>query len=181
MPLVVALAGRRVDAADAETARFPLDAVPRVQGRLRQLLAAQGAAALVCSAACGADLVALEVAQALGLRCRVVLPFAAERFRETSVTDRPGHWGPIYDRVIAGAQAAGDLVILDGAGEGGAAYKAANERIVADALALGGGVPVDAMGVVVWEGRTRGEGDATQGFADLARAQGLQVEEVLTT
>jgi hypothetical protein len=70
MRCVIALAGRRIDAPDAETPRFPLAAVPFVREQLDALFADRGATALVCSAACGADLVALDAATELGLRCR---------------------------------------------------------------------------------------------------------------
>jgi hypothetical protein len=109
---VVALAGRRIDAVDTNPPRFPLEAVPTVRRRLADLLAKERAAALVCSAACGADLVALEEAERLGLKRRVVLPFPPERFRKTSVTDRPGDWASVFDRVIAAAESTGDLVVL---------------------------------------------------------------------
>ena len=89
---VIALAGRRIDAADTNPPRFPLEAVPTVRRRLADLLAKERAVALVCSAACGADLMALEEAERLGLRRRIVLPFPPERFRKTSVIDRPGDW-----------------------------------------------------------------------------------------
>lgn len=180
---VVALAGRRVDPPGADTPRFPPGNVGPVRERLRSFLEARRAAALVCSAACGADLLALEAAEALGLRRRVVLPFAPERFRETSVVDRPGDWGPLYDRVLEAARRAGDIVMLEGAGEGAAAYAAANARILEEALALAGGAPVPAgaaLAAIVWEGRPRGPDDATQQFAELARGRGLAVEEVLT-
>ena len=180
---VVALAGRRVDAPGTEPPRFPLENVPVVRERLAELLARERAAALVCSAACGADLLALGEAERLGLRRRVVLPFAPGRFRETSVVDRPGDWGPLYDRVVEAARRAGDLVVLEGAGEGAAAYAAANARILEEALALAGGAPVPvgaALAAIVWEGRPRGPDDATQQFAELARGRGLAVEEVLT-
>jgi hypothetical protein len=188
MPPVVALAGRRVDPPDAGTPRFPPGNVGLVRGRLRLFLEDRRAAALVCSAACGADLLALEAAGALGLRRRVVLPFAPGRFRETSVVDRPGDWGPLYDRVVEAARRAGDLVVLEAAGEGAPAYAAANARILEEALALAGGavsggapVPAGAaLAAIVWEGRPRGPDDATQQFAELARGRGLAVEEVLT-
>ena len=73
MARVVALAGRRIDAADAANPFSPR----QVRGRSRSvaaLLRAERIEALVCSAACGADLIALEAAGALGLRRRVVLP-----------------------------------------------------------------------------------------------------------
>ena len=91
---VVALAGRRIDLPEAQVPRFPLENVQEVGRRICEALYEMHAVALVCSAACGADLVALEQAKQLGLRRRIVLPFAPERFRETSVVDRPGDWGP---------------------------------------------------------------------------------------
>ena len=57
---VVALAGRRIDAPGADPPRFPPERVPAVRQRLVDMLAAEQAAVLVCSAACGADLVALR-------------------------------------------------------------------------------------------------------------------------
>jgi hypothetical protein len=175
---VAALAGRRIDAPDAATSRFPLATTELVRGRLQALLHAERSDALVCSAACGADLIALEGAGALGLRRRVVLPFAPERFRETSVTDRPGDWGPRFDRIIKEVRAKNDLVVL-GLDQGDdATYATANEAILNEAEAVAGGEQVVA--VIVWEGGSRGEGDLTEAFATLARARGHPVREVLT-
>src|SRR3954454_21697157 len=100
MPAVVALAGRRMDAPGTEPPRFPLENVPVVRQRLAAMLAKESAVALGFSAACGANLIALEEAERLALRRRIVLPFSPERFRETSVVDRPGDWGPVFDRLI---------------------------------------------------------------------------------
>lgn len=125
---IVVLSGRRVDARDAGVRRFPLDAVAKVGESIRRLFVERTASALVCSAACGGDLVALEQAAALGITRRVVLPFESARFRTPSVVDRPGDWGPAFDRVVDEVSAAGDLVVL--AGEPGvAAYLAAVTRI----------------------------------------------------
>ena len=106
---VVALAGRRIDLPEAQVSRFPLENVQEVGRRICEALYKMHAVALVCSAACGADLVALEQAKQLGLRRRIVLPFAPEKFRETSVVDRPGDWGPLYDQQVAATAAAGDF------------------------------------------------------------------------
>ncbi len=180
---VVALAGRRIDAVGADPPRFPLEAVPTVRRRLAEVFARERAVALVCSAACGADLIALEEAERLGLRQRIVLPFAPERFRETSVVDRPGDWGPVFDRIVAGAAAVGDLVVLGGSGEDDdVAYAAANAAIVHEAQRLaweGDGAPLLAA-VVVWEGAARPGTDATGGFRSLALAAGFEERPVLT-
>jgi hypothetical protein len=179
MARIAALAGRRIDAADAPP-RFPLANVERVGERLEALLR-EGSGALVCSAACGADLIALEAAGRLGLRRRIVLPFAAERFRATSVTDRPGDWGPLFDRIVGEVAAAGDLVLL-GLEEGDeGTYAAANHAILNEAEGLAGGDPPAVVAVIVWEGASRGAGDLTEAFATAARARGHPVREVLTT
>lgn len=97
---VVVLAGRRTDAATAATKRFPLSNVPFVKQHLHRLFQTEGFTMLICAAACGADLLALEVAGELGISTHIILPFAPELFRLTSVVDRPGDWGPRYDQLI---------------------------------------------------------------------------------
>jgi hypothetical protein len=154
---VVALAGRRIDAAGTHPPRFPSEAVATVRQRLVDLLSENGTVALVCSAACGADLLALEAAEQLGLRRRIVLPFPPERFRQTSVVDRPGEWGPLFDRLVAAATAAGDLVVLpSNNGDDEAAYVAANKAIIREAEALARDYDTRRrLAVVVWEGAAR--------------------------
>jgi hypothetical protein len=178
---VAALAGRRIDATDATMPRFPLANADVVRGRLEALLRARGTEILACSAACGADLIALDVAGALGLRRRVVLPFAPERFRESSVTDRPGDWGPLFDRIIGEVQARGDVVMLGLDVGDDATYAAANDAILNEAERLAGDDPGDVVAVIVWEGASRGEGDLTEAFATSAGGRGHVVDEVLTT
>jgi hypothetical protein len=187
MMRVIALAGRRIDAVDAAESRFPLSHAPVVQERLRALFVARHVSALVCSAACGADLLALEVAGSLGLRCRVVLPFERRRFRDTSVTDRQGDWGPRFDRVIDTVAVRRDLVVLEATGDSDTAYAAVNEAILDHAHQLAGSrddarsVPEhDILAVVVWDGKSRGEGDLTAKFAAAARARGIAVEAIPT-
>jgi hypothetical protein len=122
--MVIALAGRRVDAPGTDTPRFPPANVAAVQDRIRHLLVEQTTHALVCSAACGVDLLALEVAGALGIRRRIVLPFVRARFRDTSVVDRPRDWGERFDRVLDAVEANRDLVVLGNAEDDAAAYLA---------------------------------------------------------
>lgn len=177
--MIIALAGRRVDSPDAKKKRFPLENVAAVRGRVNALFKECGATGVVASAACGADLIALSEARQLGLRCRVVLPFERVRFRETSVTDRPGEWGVLYDEVLDGVEAAGDLVVLKNV-PADEAYAAANGAIVLEALALAQSVCQAAIAVLVWDGASRGEDDLTEQFRDRARQCGLDVREVLT-
>ena len=176
--MILALAGRRIDAEGAQPPRFPLGNAEVVRGRLRALLRVEQPAALASSAACGADLLALLEAGTLGIRRRVVLPFERQRFRASSVTDRPGDWGPSFDLVVDEVATRGDLVILDGA-DGDEAYAAANGRVLDEALRLAAS-PRDAAAVLVWEGASRGAGDLTAAFGDGAAARGLRVIHVKT-
>ena len=179
---VVALAGRRVDAVDAHRPRFPLENTSLVRQRLADLMIHERAVALTSSAACGADLIALEEAERLGLRRRIVLPYPPARFRESSVVDRPGNWGPLFDRVVAAAALAGDLVVLDAtAATGDAAYAATNKAIIREAQSLAAGRGHRLLAVLVWEGAARPQGDATGGFQRLAADAGFAERTVMTT
>jgi hypothetical protein len=177
--MIVALAGRRVDSANAKEARFPVLNVETVRKGIRAVLQNKNATVLVSSAACGADLIALSEAGQLGLRRRVILPLERERFRDTSVTDRPGEWGPIYDQVLDEVEAAGDLVILQN-GSDGEAYSAANHAILDEAVALATAVHKPAVAVLIWDGVSRGDHDLTEEFGVEARKRGLAVSEVRT-
>ena len=178
---VIALAGRRVDAADAPHPRFPSSRADAVRQRLGAVLVEHAAVALVASAACGVDLLGHEAAAPLGLRRIVVLPFAPARFRELSVTDRPDgetRWGPAFDRLLREVPRA-DLRVLDLA-EGSAAYDAASVRILDEAEQLAASLGATTLAVVAWDGVATGPTDHTAAFAAEARRRGVRVEEVAT-
>lgn len=185
---VVAITGRRIDAPGSQIDRFPLESAPAVQTRIRDVLREIGAQAVVCSGACGADLLALSVAEELGIQAYVVLPFARERFRETSVVDRPGDWGPMFDQLIDHAQARGRLDVIEASGSNHDAYLDAVKRIVDEAVeltkhALDGQVAVVAGSltvVAVWDGEPRGPDDITAYFLAEAQQRGFAAREVLT-
>lgn len=178
--MTAALAGRRIDAPDADPPRFPPEAVPAVREALRETFEGAGVTVLVASGACGADLVALDVAGRLGVRRRLVLPVDPAAFRAASVTDRPDpahDWGALFDRVVAEVEAAGDLVVLD-VGATQAGFEAVTAALLTEAERLAdGGTP---LGVVVWEGASRGDGDLTAAFAEAASQRGWAVAEVRT-
>jgi len=186
--MIITLAGRRIDAQDASVARFPLEVSPAVRTHLRALLKELGATTLVSSAACGADLLALEAAGELGLQRRVILPFAPAAFRASSVIDRPGDWGTIFDRVIADVERSGDLVLIDVQPETPAAFRSTNRAILDEAQKLASRQRRGArtaqqrhiLAVIVWDGHSRGEIDLTVDFANQARARSIPITEVLT-
>jgi len=141
-----------------------------------------GATALVSSAACGADLLALDTAQDRAMRVRIILPFSETRFRTSSVIDRPrpDFWGTMFDRVMATARASGDVIELDCADEGDAAYLTANEAIIAEAKTLADRAGVCPVCMIAWDGTPRDPNDITKKFADRARESGFQLREVRT-
>jgi hypothetical protein len=177
--MIIALAGRRIDSTDANETRFPLQNVEKVRIKIREIFTKTAATTLVSSSACGADLIALSEAGKLGLRRRVVLPFERQHFRESSVADRPGDWGDVYDQAMDSVESAGDLIILDDE-EGEEAYSAANCVILDEALRLSNEDKEPISAVLVWDGRSRGKRDLTEGFGIEARKRGLAVEDVST-
>jgi len=175
---VVALAGRRTDASDTQTSRFPLKSIERVRKELQHLFLAARTEKLVCSAACGADLVALEVAGELGIERHVIIPFSVPEFRRISVTDRPGAWGPLYDQVMAAVSAQGLLQLLGRDTTDDAAFSLTNKAIIKQAqLLAGGGIP---LAVVVWEGESQEPIDATREFLRLARQAEFEAQTIIS-
>lgn len=176
----MALAGRRIDATDATPPRFPSVAIAAVEARLAGMFREECAAVLVCSAACGADILALEVAVSLGLQTRLVLPFAAAVFRSSSVIDRGNAWGPRFDRVLEIALQRQDVVTLNQCTEPADAYEAANVAILAQASELAEAMRARKLAVTVWDGVPRASRDGTAAFATVARRLGWQLRELST-
>jgi hypothetical protein len=176
---VIAVSGRRIDAPNRYPARFPLANIASVRKRIAAVLRSEHVIALVSSAACGADILSLQEAAKLGIRRRIVLPFAAQRFRRTSVSDCPGDWGDEYDRLIAEARAVGDLLVLHKAlsHDDDAAYSAVNNAIISEAESLAvtlPGRPHRLLPVIIWEGSARPEADRTGEFRKIAAKAGFE-------
>lgn len=185
--MIVALAGRRIDAPNVglgenpEKARFPAANEPVVGERIRQFFQRQEATALVCAAACGADLLALEAAGELGIRRRIVLPFSRVQFRNTSVTDRGGDWGERFECVVDEVERNGDLVVLGYAKDDPKAYTGTNLVILDEADRMAHELDRSALAAVVWDGRPRDDGDVTQHFLREAGKRQFQIIEISTT
>lgn len=176
---VAALAGRRVDAPGARP-RFPSANLLQVRASIQQELERLGVRTLVCSAACGADLLALAVAGELGIRRRAILPTGPASFRRTSVEDRPGDWGVLFDRIITEVRERDDLVTLDDRGDETQQYFRTNTRILDDAQQIAAETHAEAVAIAVWDGQSRGEPDVTDAFRREARRRGLRVIEIST-
>jgi hypothetical protein len=186
---VVALSGRRVDAVGETNPRFPLECVPIVRERIREVLQKTRARVLVCSAACGADLLAIEEARDLGLDVQVILPAPRRTFRRTSVVDRPGDWGEVFDRQMDLAEQEGTVHRMKAAASSNyvgyvSALKVILDQAVGYANRTRKGKAADVPGrvtaLIVWNGQSRGDKDVTAKFLQQARDRRFSVREVFT-
>lgn len=178
--MIIALAGRRVDAANAATPRFPAAQIDKVRTELQSFFTSHSVAGLVCAAACGADILALEVAGELGLRRRIVLPFGRGDFRAMSVVDRGGDWGKRYDLLLAAVEAQDDLVEFAHDKEDMQTFFTGNLDILDQAQWLAQQTGADVAALIVWDGKSRGTDDVTGHFKQEAESRGLGVAEILT-
>lgn len=179
--MIVALVGRRIDAHAHHPARFPAHCEPEVRSRLRNLLVRVRASVLVASAACGADIIAHEVAGELGMRRVLLLPTDPARFRTHSVQDRGIGWGPRFDIVLHEVTQQGDVRVLrlDATRE---SYLRVNETMldVAQGIASHMNGETKVLAVAVWDGASYGDDDVTAAFVEEAERRGVRVEEVRT-
>ena len=179
--MIIALAGRRIDAPDAKAIRFPLSKVDEVKEKLRALFISLKPKALVCSAACGADLLALQVAGELGILRSIVIPFDQQLFKSTSVTDRPGDWGLLYDKMCEAVATEDGIEVLSYPQNDDETYRRTNIDILEKAKALANKHGSDDLiSVIVWDGKSREEGDITDHFRKEAKARDFTIHEVIT-
>jgi hypothetical protein len=187
---VVALAGRRIDVEGATPARFPLEQAESVKSELRALFHDLQPSMLICSAACGADLLALEAAAELRIPATIVLPFDQTRFRETSVIDRPGDWGTRFDTVLRQVKASGSIMVVQpSSANDDETYALVGDELLSLAQKLAASsTKVDesnseqkqVAAVVVWDGTSRGPTDLTDRFRRDALARNFVIYEVST-
>lgn len=84
-PVIGVFTGHMFDAADRESSRFPIELKDQVAAEIGEMIDSSDIRIGYCSAACGGDLLfALEMIKR-GRELNIVLPFAADNFRRTSV------------------------------------------------------------------------------------------------
>jgi hypothetical protein len=176
---VLALAGRRIDPAGANEPRFPPENEAMVAVRIRNVMVSAASQAVVCSAACGADILALEAAAQLGLGRRVVLPFSRQQFRATSVADRGEEWGRRFDAILQ-QMPSEDILELNLQGGNTEAYATTNSKIIDEAAGWASMTGRRTLAMLVWNGFSRGGTDLTDGFRRLAVERKLEVIPVPT-
>ncbi len=176
-PPVLVFTGHMIDRPGRAGARFPASLEPAVRAAIRERVATLRPAAAYGSAACGADLLCLELVREAGGETHVVLPFPAADFRRESVEFAGGDWGGRLDAALAAATSV--TVASDHCASGSAApYEYANllltgmGRLRAQAL----GSRLEALAVL-----DRGAAGAAGGAgsaADLWSGLGLATHEI---
>jgi hypothetical protein len=172
---VLAQAGLRVDRPNAPAARFPAANLDLVRQRIRNYFETSKPDFLVTSAACGTDLLSLEVAGELSIKRVVLLPTDPGVFRVSSVADRPGNWGEMFDQLLKEV----NVEILDVPG-GQTGYLETNIRLLERAQTLASSNNTVARALVVWDKKPRGPDDVTGHFLAQARLRKMPVVEIST-
>jgi hypothetical protein len=177
--VIVVFGGVQIDGSDMIRPRFTESAVAEVSRRTLATLDKLRPRLVLGAAASGADLTVLRAAWLIGLTRLVVLPFSAERFRETSVACRGEKWIRTYDRMLASLRD-GELEILDEA-EDDSVYERTNTRLLERARELGGADEEIKLLVLRPAAETRGDpASVTDDLVDQAADRGLEVVEVVT-
>jgi hypothetical protein len=180
MSTIVILAGRRIDAENASIERFPRRMVANVAKSIRDTLTECSAICLVCSAAAGADLLALDTALDIGIRCRVVIFSSVEEFGRASVSDRGPEWEAMYTRVIR-AVGSCNLVCVPAGSDDASSFRQVNERLFEEAFAEKESQNVtDEVSVAVWDQRRKSEPDFTAEYIDIAKKYGIKLISITT-
>lgn len=173
---VVALAGRLIDRPGGMRSRFPPESISRVRAQLAKIFSDLNARDLVSSAAAGADLLALEAAEASGLRRHVILPGHPSDFVEHSVASRPGPWPALFRQLVLTAEPRLTRRTL---GLPVNAYAEVNAAILEQAQTIAHDAGTSPIAILVWDA-DRGEDDTTADFGDRAEAMGFERYEIST-
>jgi len=182
--VIVILAGRRIDAEDAGARRFPVDQIKRVREEIKLFFVENNPHWLVCSGACGADLIALDVTVELNMPAKMILPFDADTFRSTSVTDRKGNWGILFDSIHDELNEKENVIILNFTKDDKDAYEKTNVAIlkIADALfkkkETFDPAAEKKVALIIWEGAPKNYNDTTDHFRKLAIESGYTIREI---
>ena len=174
---VLVFTGHMIDRDGREATRFPASIEPAVREAVREALAADPPVAAYGSAACGADLLCLEVVRELGGETHVVLPFPPAEFRRASVDFAAGDWGERFERALAAADSV--TVASDHRASGSAAtFEYANliitgmGRLRADVLDTG------LRALAVWDPAAAGSAGGAASVVSMWARRGLAVEQV---
>jgi hypothetical protein len=177
IPPILVFTGNMIDRPGRHTPRFPAAIETAVRAAVTERLAALRPLAVYGSAACGADILCLEVARGLGCETHVVLPFPAVEFRRTSVDYAGGNWGERFERVLAAADSV--TIASDHRASGSAAtFEYANLILTGMGELRAQVLDTTLCGLATWDPRISGFAGGAASLVSLWERRGLAVEHV---
>ena len=180
--MIATLAGRRIDAPDASKSRFPPENIDKVKERLKNFFSENKIDWLVCSGACGADLIGLEAAKEYNIQTKMILPFDSVTFRASSVVDRPGDWGKKFDVIYNDLKNKLNVLELDYDKDDDNVYVKTNYDILntADELLQDTGKVSEEkkVAIIIWEGAPKNSDDTTDHFRMEAEERDYIIKEI---
>ena len=137
--------------------RFPPEAEEIAKKEIAAALDEMGASCGYSSAACGTDILFLEIMIERGAETHIFLPFAKEEFIETSVRRAGGNWVSRFEAVLDQATSI-HYVTKDGYNCEDTLYTFCNDVLLGFAAMRGRGMDENPRLLVFWDGQPGAEG-----------------------
>ena len=174
---VLVFTGNMIDAPGRPAPRFPAALEPAVREALRARIARIRPVAAYGSAACGADLLCLELVREMGGETHVVLPFPVPEFRRESVDFATGDWGARFDRALAAADSV--TVTSDHRASGSSAtFEYSNLVVTGLGLLRARLLDGDLRALAAWDPGAAGAAGGAASLVPLWEARGIAIERV---
>ncbi len=174
---VLVFTGHMVDAPGQAQARFPAALEPAVREALCNRIAAIRPVAAYGSAACGADLLCLELVREMGGETHVVLPFPAREFRDASVDFAGGDWGERFERALATADSV--TVTSDHRASGSTAtFEYSNLVVTGMGRLRARLLEAPLRGLAAWDPAAAGAAGGAASLVSLWEARGIATDRV---
>ena len=177
IPPVLIFTGHMIDRPDRPAPRFPAAIEAGLHAALQARIAAIRPLAAYGSAACGADLLCLEIARELGAETHIVLPFPPPAFRRTSVDFAGGDWGERFERALALADSV-TIASEHQASGSVATYEYANLLLSGMGALRAQLLDTDLRALAAWDPSAPGLPGGATSLVAVWQAQGLKVEQV---
>ncbi len=153
---IVACSGHLIDRPGKER-RFPQEAEEIVRKKIEEKLDTIGATCGYSSAACGTDILFLEVMQERGGETHVFLPFAKDEFIETSVRREGADWVSRFEKVLDRATSV-HYVTNEGYYGDDTLFTFCNDVMLGFSAMRGRGLNEDPHLLLFWNGESGEEG-----------------------
>lgn len=177
IPPVLVFTGNMIDRTDRLLPRFPPAIEVAVWEELRARINAMKPVAAYGSAACGTDILCLELVREAGGETHIVLPFPPEEFRKVSVDFAGADWGGRFDRALAAADSV-TITSEHRASQSSATWEYANLVLTGMGGLRAQSLGTALKGLVVWDPSAPGAAGGSASLLQTWRTRGLDAVEV---